>query len=97
MGLASEKLGARHLGCPGKIQGTPIHGFLPLGRRSRRCKTSSFRELKGLLQSVWGLLTLGHMDIGLVQTRAEAGDARYVRHSLTAKGAELSRKMITKR
>ena len=39
------------------------------------------------------LLLLGHGSLALIQTRAEAGDARYIRHSLTEKGLALLKKM----
>ena len=39
------------------------------------------------------LLLLGHGSLALIQTRAEAGDARYVRHSLTEKGLALLKRM----
>ena len=39
------------------------------------------------------LLTLGHVNIGLVRTQTEVGDSRYVRHSLTEKGAALAKRM----
>jgi DNA-binding MarR family transcriptional regulator len=39
------------------------------------------------------LLVLGHGSLALIQTRSEAGDARYIRHSLTEKGLALVRRM----
>jgi DNA-binding MarR family transcriptional regulator len=39
------------------------------------------------------LLVLGHGSLALIQTKAEAGDARYIRHSLTEKGLALVQKM----
>jgi DNA-binding MarR family transcriptional regulator len=39
------------------------------------------------------LLLLGHGNLALVQTRVEAGDARYIRHSLTERGHALLRRM----
>jgi hypothetical protein len=38
------------------------------------------------------LLTLGHVNLGLVQTR-EVGGSRYVRHDLTEKGLALAKRM----
>jgi DNA-binding MarR family transcriptional regulator len=39
------------------------------------------------------LLLLGHGSLALIQTHAEAGDARYIRHSLTDKGLALLKRM----
>jgi DNA-binding MarR family transcriptional regulator len=39
------------------------------------------------------LLLLGHGSLALIQTRAEPGDARYIRHSLTDKGLALVKRM----
>ena len=39
------------------------------------------------------LLTLGHVNLGLVQTRPDAGDSRQIKHSLTAKGVALARRL----
>jgi len=38
------------------------------------------------------LLTLGHVNLGLAQTRAEVGGSRYVRHDLTEKGLALAKR-----
>jgi Winged helix DNA-binding domain len=72
--------------------------FLLVARNSNRT-CAELAKLEGVSLSTMSrwLLTLGHMDIGLVRTQAEAGDARYVRHSLTAKGVELLRQMVTRR
>jgi DNA-binding MarR family transcriptional regulator len=75
-----------------------LQAFLSVARNPNRT-CAELAKLEGVplpTMSRW-LLTLGHMNIGLAQTRAEAGDARYVRHSLTAKGIELLRKMVTRR
>jgi hypothetical protein len=40
------------------------------------------------------LLLLGHGSLALIQTRAEAGDARYIRHSLTDQGVALLKRMV---
>ena len=39
------------------------------------------------------LLNLGHVNLGLVQTRAEVGSSRYVRHDLTENGLALAKRM----
>ena len=39
------------------------------------------------------LLVLGHGSLALIQTQAEPGDARYIRHSLTEKGLALLKRM----
>jgi DNA-binding MarR family transcriptional regulator len=39
------------------------------------------------------LLLLGHGNLALIQTRVEAGDARYIRHGLTERGHALLQRM----
>jgi DNA-binding MarR family transcriptional regulator len=43
------------------------------------------------------LLTLGHSSLALIQTRAEAGGTRDIRHSLSDKGTALLQRMTTRR
>jgi DNA-binding MarR family transcriptional regulator len=77
---------------------TLLPAFLAVARwPSRTC--AELAKLEGASLSTMNrwLLVLGHADLALVRTQAEAGDARYVRHSLTAKGIELLRRMVTRR
>ena len=72
--------------------------FLLVARNpNRTCAELSRQERISLSTMNRHLLTLGHVNIGLVQTRAEAGGTRDLRHSLTAKGVELLRRMVTRR
>jgi hypothetical protein len=75
-----------------------LPAFLTVARNpARTC--AELAKLEGVSNSTMSrwLLVLGHADLALVRTQAEAGDARYVRHSLTAKGIELLRRMVTRR
>jgi DNA-binding MarR family transcriptional regulator len=72
--------------------------FLLVARSpNRTCAELARQEKISLSTMQRNLLTLGHAQTGLVQTRAEAGDARYIRHSLTEKGIALLRRMVTRR
>jgi hypothetical protein len=57
---------------------------------NRTCAELARQENMPLATMSRYLLSLGHGSLGLVQTKAEAGDARYVRHSLTIKGVCLA-------
>jgi DNA-binding MarR family transcriptional regulator len=72
--------------------------FLLVARnQNRTCAELARQEKISLSTMNRHLLTLGHAQIGLIQTRAEAGDSRYIRHSLTEKGVSLLKRMVTRR
>ena len=81
-----------------KTGAATVPAFLSVARNPNRT-CAELAKLEGTSLSTMSrwLLTLGHADIGLIRTQAEAGDARYVRHSLTAKRIELLRRMVTRR
>jgi hypothetical protein len=60
---------------------------------NRTCAELAKLEEMSLSTMSRHLLVLGHGSLAVIQTRAEAGDARYVRHNLTQKGLALVQKM----
>jgi DNA-binding MarR family transcriptional regulator len=62
-------------------------------RPDRTCAELARLEEISLSTMSRHLLLLGHNSLSLIQTRAEAGDARYIRHSLTGKGLALLQRM----
>jgi len=72
--------------------------FLLVARWPDRTTAELARQEKTSLATMGRhLLTLGHINLGLVKTETDVGDSRYIRHSLTDKGIALLRRMVTRR
>jgi hypothetical protein len=68
--------------------------FLLVARYPERT-CAELARLEGTPLATMGryLLTLGHINLGLVKTVTEVGDSRYIRHSLTEKGVALANRI----